>query len=251
MVIIGSARIDENGKISGGVAGDQNEKEVSKQNWYLHNKGWFVLRAKDKAKREKIANCMEFAVLNPNIGYDQNQNTTLYYEAKKHDFNCAKVDKPCETDCARLVRVCVLYAGIQCNDFYTGTLKNELMKTNAFELFADDAHCKSPDLLQRGDILVTRTKGHVVVALTTGDVTEDTKMINVQLPTLRTGCKGIEVTTLQHLLEINDYSVGKYGCDGDFGNDTEKAVMQYQNKYHLEIDGIVGCETWSHLIRGK
>ena len=42
-VYIGSARIDERGKISGGAAGDQTGKEVSYQTWYLHSKGWVVL----------------------------------------------------------------------------------------------------------------------------------------------------------------------------------------------------------------
>ncbi len=44
-VMLGSARIDENGKASGGQAGDQTGKEVSTQKWYLHTKGWRVLRA--------------------------------------------------------------------------------------------------------------------------------------------------------------------------------------------------------------
>ena len=46
-VIIGSARIDENGKAKGGKAGDQTGKEVSTQKWYKHTKVWRVFRAKD------------------------------------------------------------------------------------------------------------------------------------------------------------------------------------------------------------
>ena len=42
-VKIGSARIDERGKISGGKAGDQTGSEVGTQNWYKHSKGWRVL----------------------------------------------------------------------------------------------------------------------------------------------------------------------------------------------------------------
>ena len=38
-VIIGSARIDERGKISGGAAGDQTGSEVSTQAFYVHSKG--------------------------------------------------------------------------------------------------------------------------------------------------------------------------------------------------------------------
>ena len=57
-VQIGSARIDERGKISGGAAGNQTGKELSTQNWYLHSKGWRVLRPKDYSKARKMAECM-------------------------------------------------------------------------------------------------------------------------------------------------------------------------------------------------
>ena len=164
MVIIGSARIDENGNASGGKAGDQNGKEVSTQQYYLHDKGWNVLRAKEPQVREAIAQNMTWACANNNIGYDQNQNQTLYQVAKPLGFNCSLVGTPCETDCARLVRVCVLYAGVKVSDFYTGNEKDALLATDAFDL----VDVKLPDELLRGDILVTKTKGHTVVVLTNG-----------------------------------------------------------------------------------
>ena len=60
-VKVGSARIDENGKIHGGRAGDQNGKEVSTQSWYKHKKGWRVLRCKNAEKAEKI-DCADFSL---------------------------------------------------------------------------------------------------------------------------------------------------------------------------------------------
>ncbi len=111
-VIIGSARIDERGKASGGKAGDQTGKEVSTQNWYKHSKGWVLLRPKDPEKAAKIAQAMRAACDNPNIGYDQYQNTTLWNAVKDKGYDPALADTPCETDCARLVRVCCAYAGI-------------------------------------------------------------------------------------------------------------------------------------------
>jgi hypothetical protein len=164
MVIIGSARIDENGHASGGKAGDQNGKEVSTQKYYLHDKGWYVLRAKEPQVREAIAQNMTWACANNNIGYDQGQNQTLYQTAKPVGFNCSLVGTPCETDCARLVRVCVLYAGVKVSDFYTGNEKDALLATDAFDL----VDVKLPEELLRGDILVTKTKGHTVVVLTNG-----------------------------------------------------------------------------------
>jgi hypothetical protein len=164
MVIIGSARIDENGHASGGKAGDQNGKEVSTQKYYTHEKGWNVLRAKEPQVREAIAQNMTWACANNNIGYDQGQNQTLYQTSKPVGFNCSLVGTPCETDCARLVRVCVLYAGVNVADFYTGNEKEALLATDAFDL----VNAKLPEELLRGDILVTKTKGHTVVVLTNG-----------------------------------------------------------------------------------
>ena len=54
-VIIGSARHDENGKLSGGKAGDQTGREVCTQNFYVHSKGWYIMRAKDAAVAEALA----------------------------------------------------------------------------------------------------------------------------------------------------------------------------------------------------
>ena len=44
-----------NGGVNGGKAGDQTGREVSTQLWYLHSKGWIVIRAKAPAVREAIA----------------------------------------------------------------------------------------------------------------------------------------------------------------------------------------------------
>ena len=60
MVRVGSARSNENGGINGGKPGDQKGgREVSTQDWYLHSKGWVVIRAKDRQVRELIAHNME------------------------------------------------------------------------------------------------------------------------------------------------------------------------------------------------
>ena len=70
-VIIGSARGDERGKAHGGKAGDQTGRELSTQNWYLHKKGWVVLRPNSPEAAKRVANAMRAACANRNIGYDQ------------------------------------------------------------------------------------------------------------------------------------------------------------------------------------
>lgn len=43
-----------------------------------------------------------------------------------------------------------------------------LLNTGMFAVYEDGEHCNSPDRLLRGDILITRTKGHTVVVLSDG-----------------------------------------------------------------------------------
>lgn len=64
---------------------------------------------------------------------------------------------------------------------------------------------------------------------------------------LRKGSKGESVVDLQKKLIELGYSVGPDGADGDFGNNTEKAVRDFQTDYKLSIDGEVGNETWTKL----
>lgn len=170
-ILIGSARIDENGHASGGKAGDQTGNEVSFQQYYTHKKGWVGLRCIDPVRAEMIAQNMEWACANNNIGYDQNQNQTLYNTVKYLNFDISKLNTPCETDCARLVRVCLKYADIDVADFYTGNEVDAIMATG---LFIKIEHYL-PDQAKRGDILVTKTKGHTVVLLTNGDGTYPTE----------------------------------------------------------------------------
>ncbi len=164
-VTIGSAR----SSFGNTKAGDQNGgKEVSTQSWYLHSKGWVVLRCKDAAKRKKIAEAMQKACDNNDIGYSQGTRNTLYNNVKDKGFDPSKTTKAVNTDCSALVRVCVNYAGITVGDFITSGEASALVKTGQFEKLTSDKYCKSSDYLMKGDILVTKTKGHTVVVLTDG-----------------------------------------------------------------------------------
>lgn len=66
------------------------------------------------------------------------------------------------------------------------------------------------------------------------------------LPLLQRGCKSVYVKVLQVLM--NYYEDAKLDVDGDFGNLTKNAVSAYQKKFNLEVDGVVGHETWTHLL---
>ena len=248
-VIIGSARIDENGRAHGGKAGDQTGKEVSTQNWYKHSKGWVVLRAKDPKKAAKIAQAMRAACDNPNIGYDQYQNSTLWNEVKDKGYDPAKANKPCETDCARLVRVCCAYAGIMAKDFYTASEVDKLMDTGEFVKFTTSKYTNQSDYLGAGDILVTKTKGHTVVVLTNGskydgEVEEPSVPLGARI--LRNGSEGKDVEDLQRRLKAVGYNPGE--IDGEYGPNTAYAVKALQKDADILVDGEFGPDSYAALL---
>ena len=176
-VRIGHASIDENGKIKGGSAGDQNGREVKVSDWYLHKKGWVVLRCIDGEKRERIAQAMELACKNPDIGYDQNQRDSLFNNVRVLGFDPSRTTGAVETDCSALVRVCIAYAygADVAGNIRTVSEPAALVRTGLFEKLTADKYCKSSDYLLRGDILCTPVSGHTVVALDDGAKIATTK----------------------------------------------------------------------------
>lgn len=254
-VKLAAAHIDERGKATGGKAGDQTGKEVCVRNYYVHSKGWRVFRPKDAAKAEKIAQDAQYACENKFIGYDQNQRTSLYTISKPYGFNCAKVTTPCETDCSALVRVCCAYAGIDLPDFNTSNEAKTLLNSGAFTELTGDKYTKSGDYLRRGDILVTKTKGHTEIVIsngskagnapTTAPTTDTTAPTTGTTPTLgsrvlKNGMSGADVKELQADLIKLGYDLGKWGADGDFGDQTEMVVRRFQTQEGLAPDGEFG-----------
>lgn len=71
----------------------------------------------------------------------------------------------------------------------------------------------------------------------------------VELGILKKGSKGQSVKALQAMLVGFGYSVGSSGIDGHFGSNTESAVKKYQKAKSIEIDGIVGQNTWMKLLK--
>ena len=249
-VKIGSARIDENGSARGGRAGDQTGREVGTQNWYLHSKGWRVFRPNNPIAADKIAQDMQWACDNAHIGYDQTQRLTLYNIVKSLGFNCSKVTINCETDCSALVRVCCAYAGIMLPDFNTVGEASALLKSGAFTELIGSKYTSSSDYLRRGDILVTKQKGHTVIVLTSGSKAEPLQLQDNKLGdrTLKKGMSGPDVVELQQDLIKLGYSFPEYGVDGDFGSETEKNVRKFQSVSGLEANGIFDKASYEMLM---
>ena len=64
-------------------------------------------------------------------------------------------------------------------------------------------------------------------------------------PLLKKGSTGEAVRQLQRALNDLGYDPGD--VDGDFGNQTESAVKNFQRDRHLTVDGIVGEITWLNI----
>ena len=260
-VRIGHASIDERGKASGGTAGDQTGKEVCIRNWY--NKGWKVLlRAKDTAVRKKIAASCTAACNNKNLGYDQSGRNTGLQEAKAVNWDFSKIETPAEFDCSSLATACVQAAGITVwsggNAPTTRTLEKVLTATGAFEALADEKYLTGTDYLLEGDILLN-PGSHVVMVLDDGAKAEQevhtqpkkdtvTVYYSVRLPILVRGMENEAVRAMQQLLIARGYELPRYGADGDYGEETENALLLFQEDMNLEADAKCGPKTWSALL---
>ena len=165
-IIVGSARIDENGKAKGGSAGDQKQKsntndtvgEVSMQNMYTHSKGWYILRPKSVTHADKMAELMKKACNNANIGYDQSNRLGIIKYGISTNIKT-------ECDCSSLVREVIKEAtGTDVGNFTTATEVTYLTKSKLFEDKTSYVNqTKTP--VYNGDVLVTKSSGHTVIVV--------------------------------------------------------------------------------------
>lgn len=276
-IIIGSARVDERGKYSGGAAGDQKQTapgkgEVSIQDFYVHKKGWIIMRPKSDKHADKIAKNMMIACNNKNLGYDQDNRlgVTKYGVTTRVKTEC---------DCGSLVRECVKEATDK--DPGNFNTENEVSALKKTGLFKDPIPYTSDTKLYDGDILVTKTKGHTVIVVsgrkreskkddvakpsakkTSEFVKEVQKKLGAKVDGVagpKTLSKTITVSrtrnrthpivkTLQKQLNKLGYSCGT--VDGVAGIKFENAVKRYQKSHGCVVDGIItaGDKTWKKLL---
>lgn len=281
--IIGSARIDENGKLIGGAVGDQKQKsstndtvgEVSMQNFYVHSKGWYILRPKSAEIANKIAENMKTACDNANIGYDQGNRLGIitYGVNTKTKTEC---------DCSSLVRECIKEAsGKDPGNFNTA---NEAAVLESSGLFENKKSYTSGTTLYTGDVLVTKVKGHTVVvtdgiirntnsSTSASSISTNTVFVtfvkNVQsaIGAKVDGIAGNE--TLSKTVTVSKYKNQKhavvrplqtylnslgYNCgtvDGIAGTKFDTAVKSYQKANRCIIDGEITAKskTWKKLLK--
>lgn len=274
---VGSARIDERGKISGGQAGDSTGKEVMEQNYYMHKKGWYCFRPKDIDTANGIAKSMIDACNNNNIGYDQYQRDGVFNLVKK-GTKIKDIKTKTECDCSALVRACCYENGIDTGNIRTSTMPTMLAKTGKFE---DKISVNSKTELFNGDILVTKSTGHTVI-VTSGNARKKTQYINNervkswQIVMNRVYNCGLDedsnfgpdcekksnkhqlyyrklfIMKNDHVLWLQNrlYELGyKIDRDRKFGPKTKQVVKQFQKDRKLDDDGYVGTDTTKELLK--
>ena len=165
---------DENGKYSGGAAGDQTGTEWEIRTWY--NRPWnCVLRHPDRNVGNMLADLARKAAQNNLVGYDRNQRGTYWQHLKASNYDPAQITIKCEADCSSGVAANVKAAGYRLGikalqivsaDCYTGNLRAAL-KAAGFDVLTASKYLTSDAYLLPGDILLYEGH-HTATNLDTG-----------------------------------------------------------------------------------
>lgn len=206
-ITIGSARVDEKGQYQGGKPGDQKQTvrsndrsgEVSMQNFYVHSKGWYILRPKSKSHAKSLAQLMITACDNINIGYSQSDRLSILK-------NGVNAEVPTNADCSSLVRQCIKEAtGKDVGQFTTYNEAKTLENSGLFEKrvkYIDSS--KTP--LKLGDVLVTCSKGHTVIVV---KISETSKPKTTTKVDYYPKYKGTSLSIVQALKDVGEKDVSK------------------------------------------
>ena len=239
-VTIGHFVCDENGHARGGKPGDQTGKEGRFQSWYAkgsNGKGWQdVFRAKDKTVRKKIAKNMIELVENPHVGYNQDDRLSLETEAKRVNYDFAKIKTDCNTDCSQATAECIIGAGIPISpDMYTSNEKQLIEATGQFKTYDGKSYIESDQKLKVGDILFKI--GHSAVVTKTQYILSRILKYQEGKPLM----DGEDVKKVQK--KLNKVIKCDLETDGEYGPLTAAQVVRFQQKKELTPDGIVGKKT--------
>lgn len=244
---IGHASISENnnnGRDGRAKAGDQTKKEVCVRSFY--KKPWkYLLRCKDEKKAATMAKACEYLCNSNLVGYDQSDRNTLHKELEKLKWDYTKLSVPCEADCSSFMTCMAEIVGIfprytNGNAPVTANMVKLFEETGMFEVLTEGIN--EEHNLRKGDILVGAPNTHTVMVL------DDGVPLHIrERRTLKKGMSGSDVLYMQRILQKEGYNIGKCGCDGQFGNDTAKALAVFQGEKGLVADSICGKLTWLML----
>ena len=105
-----------------------------------------------------------------------------------------------------------------------------------------DGYATSPSYCQTLLVVCDRYKLYLWDAEVTGESFGSTNV--KQLPVLKMGSRGEYVLAWQKFLNQNGYFCTE---DGIFGKQTRHAVMDWQLSHGLDVDGVIGKQTWASI----
>ena len=254
---------DENNAYHGGKAGDQTGHEFELRKWY--SRPWtVVLRYPDAAVGLLIAQLGCAAALNDKIGYDQDQRSTYWTQLQKVGYDPSKITVACEDDCTAGVSANVKAAGAllgikALEGLHLCTSRNmraEFIKAGFLALTASK-YLSGPDNLYPGDILLYESH-HAATNITVGKNVREAwnqALDEASAPVpqgLSKGDHGSAVEAMQKALLLwRPDCLPKYGADGDFGSETEKALRAFQEAAALPVSGVYDETTRKALTNWK
>lgn len=254
---------DENGRIYGGVAGDQTGGEWNMIPWYP--RPWdCVLRHPDPKVRELHAQMAEAAAKNNKIGYDQYQRDSFGVQLKAVGDDPSKITIKCETDCSKGIIDITKAIGRRLNRpelksinaTYTGNMR-AAYKEAGYQVLTASKYLNGPEYLLPGDILLNdsvHTATNISMGAKADDIENNTETggnYMFEVGTVQNGSKGNDVKLLQRLLKSNGIKgqdKKALSIDGDAGTNTVYAIKKYQKKNGLTVDGVAGPATWKSIL---
>lgn len=157
-----------------GRPGDSTGREVRIDAAYKIVGGGYhtLFRPKTAEFAERLARACEAACNNNNIGYSQyntygKDRTSLYHEAKKVNFDIAKITTKCNVDCSALMAVCSIAAGSEVPYTTSTHTMASAFNNGDYEIKKDKIYFSDTSYLRRGDILLK--SGHTLMVLANGD----------------------------------------------------------------------------------
>lgn len=233
--------IDENGRISGGTAGDQTGRECCVRDYY--DKPWdSCIRYPDQRLASKAAK-IAIALAESNlVGYNQARRNDLYRCLESNNWNYKAYIKSgvkSSADCSSFVYAvwcCILAEMRGQSNAPTTYIAESFYKKYGFIVYKDLAHLYGGSNNSIGDILNNSSHHIVMFASITG--VSGTPGLAPCNPMLKLFSMGDGVRLLQQ--DLNYVIKSNLVVDGVFGEKTSSALKTFQRKYKLEVDGVYG-----------
>lgn len=146
------------------------------------------------------------------------------------------------------------------DEMFTTYIKRYGVKQPLFAQYCDGVRVSCPNWLSQWGCVDLAERGYSAIEILRYYYGDDIYLENAELVSgipqsypgspLRLGSTGSDVRTIQNQLNVisNNYpSIIKVRADGVFGEQTQEAVIRFQQIFNLTVDGIVGFATWYQI----